>query len=195
MHAASTLFLECGFVATSMDMVASRAGVSKQTVYSHFANKDALYVDVIGDKCAQYSFDEEHISLDENDLEGSLTRLGYQFIKLISDPEVVATYKALIGGVNTSKHVAELFYHAGTQRGLGLLLDYLTKQSIYPVPEAIARPLSAMFFNTLKGEYHIKNLLSLPTDQTKEKLDQHIQQTIKWVMLCLRHESEKLNNF
>lgn len=36
-------FLEKGFQATSMDALAARAGVSKRTVYNHFASKEALF--------------------------------------------------------------------------------------------------------------------------------------------------------
>lgn len=46
-EAASLLFLEQGFDGTSMDEVAKRAGVSKQTVYSHFSGKEQLFSHVI----------------------------------------------------------------------------------------------------------------------------------------------------
>ncbi len=36
-------FLACGYAATSMDRVASTAGVSKATVYSHFQDKEGLF--------------------------------------------------------------------------------------------------------------------------------------------------------
>lgn len=39
---AQQLFLELGFSATTMPLVAERAGVSVQTVYKHFANKAGL---------------------------------------------------------------------------------------------------------------------------------------------------------
>ena len=57
LHAASELFLSQGFQGTSMDAVAKRAGVSKQTVYSHFANKEELFKACIGAKVAGYGFD------------------------------------------------------------------------------------------------------------------------------------------
>ena len=40
--AASARFFELGILATTMDLVAKRAGVSKMTVYAHFAKKPAL---------------------------------------------------------------------------------------------------------------------------------------------------------
>ncbi len=191
MQAASALFLECGFASTSMDLVASRAGVSKQTVYSHFDNKDSLYVAVIENKCSQYSFDDEIIELDAEHFEKSLNHLGQQFIRLLSDPEVIATYKALIGGVNTNQHIAELFYNAGSRRGRKILSDFLITQQTYPIPESCAEKVSILFFSALKGEYHIKNLLGLSTEKDMEHFEAHVEQVVSWVMLCLQHESAK----
>ena len=189
MQAASALFLECGFASTSMDLVASRAGVSKQTVYSHFNNKDALYVAVIEDKCSQYCFDEEILNMDASHFEKSLNKLGHQFIKLLSDPEVIATYKALIGGVNTNQHISELFYDTGSRRGRKILSDFLKAQHTYPVSTQYAEKVSTLFFSALKGEFHIKNLLGLSTKEDSENLDQHVEQVVEWVMLCLKHET------
>ncbi|MBP7665126.1 MAG: TetR/AcrR family transcriptional regulator, partial [Shewanella sp.] len=42
--AAIDLFCRQGFPHTSMDEVAKLAGVSKQTVYSHYGSKDELFV-------------------------------------------------------------------------------------------------------------------------------------------------------
>ena len=35
-----------------MDKVAKEAGVSKQTVYSHFKDKESLFVETVGARCA-----------------------------------------------------------------------------------------------------------------------------------------------
>ena len=45
--AATQAFLELGFNATSMDLVARRAKVSKVTVYTHFKNKKSLFGAII----------------------------------------------------------------------------------------------------------------------------------------------------
>ncbi|MCY7294621.1 TetR/AcrR family transcriptional regulator [Alteromonas sp. a30] len=193
LKAASTLFLECGFASTSMDLVANRAGVSKQTVYSHFENKDRLYVAVIEGKCSQYCFDEDNLQLNPEDLETSLKHLGHQFIKLLSDPEVIATYKALIGDIGNNPHIAELFYSAGSRRGRKILADYFVLQERYPIPQDVAEKVSILFFSTLKGEFHIRNLLGLTSEYPPHYFKQHVNQVVEWILLCLAHESNKLS--
>ena len=46
--AAKRTFLAAGFGAVSMDTIAREAGVSKATVYAHFAGKEELFGAVIG---------------------------------------------------------------------------------------------------------------------------------------------------
>ena len=49
--AAKRTFLAAGFGAVSMDTIAREAGVSKATVYAHFAGKEELFGAVIGREC------------------------------------------------------------------------------------------------------------------------------------------------
>jgi AcrR family transcriptional regulator len=46
-HAALTLFSERGIEATSMDAIARSSGVSKATIYNHWADKEALLMEVM----------------------------------------------------------------------------------------------------------------------------------------------------
>jgi AcrR family transcriptional regulator len=47
LEAATNLFAERGIDATSMDAIAAASGVSKATVYKHWADKDALCLEVL----------------------------------------------------------------------------------------------------------------------------------------------------
>ena len=47
--AAESLFLAHGYGAVSMDAIAKRAGVSKATLYAHFASKDALFAGIMAE--------------------------------------------------------------------------------------------------------------------------------------------------
>ena len=53
LQAGSRVFLQSGYGAASMDAIANEAKVSKQTVYSHFGAKDALFEAIIESKCAE----------------------------------------------------------------------------------------------------------------------------------------------
>jgi len=48
-RAALKLFLKNGYEGTSVDDIASDAGVAKQTVYSHFRDKETLFRTLVGD--------------------------------------------------------------------------------------------------------------------------------------------------
>src|SRR5215470_18165369 len=46
--AAHRLFLQQGYLATSIDAILAEAGIaSRETLYRHYANKEALFVDVL----------------------------------------------------------------------------------------------------------------------------------------------------
>lgn len=48
-EAAEEMFAREGFAATSIDMIAARACVSRQTVYNHYGDKEQLFVAVVRD--------------------------------------------------------------------------------------------------------------------------------------------------
>ena len=47
LEVASELFLQKGYLGTSMDEIAEQARISKQTAYKHFASKEALFVAIV----------------------------------------------------------------------------------------------------------------------------------------------------
>ena len=52
-EAAGELFIAQGYGAVSMDAIARAAGVSKATLYAHFASKDKLFATIINEACQQ----------------------------------------------------------------------------------------------------------------------------------------------
>lgn len=84
-HAARTLFLRDGYARVSMDAVAARAGVSKPTLYKHFAGKEALFLAVVEESTAEMAAElgalvERHLGGAVDDVERSLAALGRAWI-------------------------------------------------------------------------------------------------------------------
>jgi len=72
LEAALALFAKRGIVGTSMDAVAEASGVSKATIYNHWADKDALCLEALG---RLHGLDDVAPPVDSGDLQRDLTEI------------------------------------------------------------------------------------------------------------------------
>jgi AcrR family transcriptional regulator len=70
LNAALALFAERGIEATSMDAIAQASGVSKATIYNHWADKEALLLEVM---LMVNGLDREPEDIDTGDIQRDLT--------------------------------------------------------------------------------------------------------------------------
>ena len=125
-EAAGKCFLEQGLAATSMDEVARRAGVSKQTVYSHFQSKEDLFQAVIAGKCRRYTLETTEMPGDR-DLESGLLDFTRRYLDLVLDPQVVAMTRQLIAQSTKHPQMVELYRRAGPIPTMDCLARLLTE--------------------------------------------------------------------
>jgi TetR/AcrR family transcriptional repressor of mexJK operon len=125
LQAAGASFLELGLADTSMDRVAERAGVSKQTVYSHFKNKDALFQAVIRNKCEQFRLANSVSASDAGSMEAGLYEITREYLELALDPEVIAMTRQVAAQSNRSSAMARLFVEAGPQPSIAAFARFL----------------------------------------------------------------------
>lgn len=180
--AASDLFLQQGFSASSMDNVAQQAGVSKQTVYSHFENKEALFTAVIQHKVDEYQLDGETAACQQLSLETRLTNIARRFVSLLQDPAVNAMYRVVIGEIKTAPQAAELFYQAGPQHSFDMLQELIEQSNVSHLSQTDTQRIAVEFFNLLKGEYHMKAMLGLPCELTPEQENGLVDRSVEHVM-------------
>lgn len=98
-ESASKLFIEHGYPNTSMDKVAKEAGVSKQTVYSHFKDKETLFVETVGARCAASEFTSPYAK--KRSGASSLSRSSYTPVKTRSSYSK-SSYSKSSGSVRNS---------------------------------------------------------------------------------------------
>lgn len=188
LDSAADQFLQNGFSSTSMDMVAKQAGVSKQTVYSHFKNKDALFTAVVNKKCRDYQMDAENMADPTMSARAVLVAVGFQFVKLILDPEVISMYRLVIGEVVSNPHIAELFYQAGPQQATDILSQFMQNNEELQLPGDKAHYWSTTFFNLLKGDFHMRTMLGLADLLDEAEHQNEVEKFVDHLLLLIRAE-------
>lgn len=117
--AAAKLFLEKGYGATSMDDVAAAAGISKQTIYTHFPSKEDLFADlVLGNEQRANEFVASMIATfrEATDVESGLRDLGRTYLRFVIRPEVLQLRRLVIGEAGRFPDLARKYYEGVPQR-------------------------------------------------------------------------------
>jgi len=114
LEGARATFGELGYERASVDRVAARAGVSKATIYNHFADKRALFVACFSEE-ADALRDELRGSLGEpeGDLRLALGRGGEKLVRILVSPAIVCLYRHTIAEAGRFPEVGETLFERG----------------------------------------------------------------------------------
>lgn len=150
--AATELFLQRGFLATNMDEVAATAGVSKQTVYTHFGTKEALFLEIVtgmtgmaGDELQEQVADP----VDGRPIEAFLLDFAEQQLAIVMTPRLMQLRRLVIGEAERFPELGKRLHAKGPGRSIGRLTKILAH---YRDGGDIAAPdlrAAASFFNWL----------------------------------------------
>ena len=176
--AAVDLFLENGFDGTSMDEVAVRAGVSKQTVYSHFKSKEDLFTHCICEKCVSYELSEEFLDMDVPVVE-MLRNIGHKFSNLLLSEEAIRIKRLLCFSAEQSPQLGEMFYQAGPKHMIDLLTVYLQKQSELgrlSIPDF--RTAACQFLYMIHGEAHFCELMNVSSRPDAKSIERYVDDCV-----------------
>lgn len=179
LQAATELFLSQGFDGTNMDQIAINAQVSKQTVYSHFGGKEALFMAVIESKCQQHDITEDLFSLDLP-VRDVLESLAQHYTDLILSEEAIRLHRVCVSGGEKYSRIAELYWQGGPQWLQGKFAEYLAKKhdnGLVDTPNATHA--AQQFLYMLKGEVHLRKMLDLDTSSNEhENIQNYIESCI-----------------
>src|SRR5271154_3263447 len=163
--AAKRTFLGSGFGAVSMDTIAREAGVSKATVYAHFAGKEELFGAVIGRECERYLASFAVGELDPRDVRASLTVLGRRFLELVLSPDGIALHRIILAEVTRFPMLGEVFWRAGPERQRVQIEAFLQSAAALGTLSFDHTRLAAeQFLSLIRGEIQLRHLLRLEAD-------------------------------
>jgi TetR/AcrR family transcriptional repressor of mexJK operon len=160
LEAATTLFLRDGYRSTSMDGIAALAGVSKQTVYKHFADKDRLFSEIVTgtlDEVSEPVYNEVLGLEDSGDIEADLRDLARRLLAKVIQPQILQLRRLVIGEAARFPQLGRLFDERGPGRtieALAIAFERLSARGTLDVEDA---RLAAAHFNWL--------IMSIPLNQ------------------------------
>ena len=179
LEAAKILFPERGYEGTSMDAIAQAAGGSKLTVYSHFQDKDTLFVEAVKAKCEDILPSDLFVARFEGPIRGQLLRIGHAFFRLITSGESIAMHRIMSSQLPEGSHLPRLFWDAGPRRTVDALAAFLRAEDEageLRVPDpALA---ASQFFCLLKGETHARMICGCHDVPSPGDVDRHVDATV-----------------
>jgi len=142
LHGAMQVFLDSGYAGASMDRVAAAAGVAKNTIYSHFQDKEGLFaalIEWIAEQRLQTTFSQAMLSGEPAQV---LPHLARTFLETVaSDREYIDFLRLMIAESGRFPELAQLFVRYLPQQALAIVSDYLRSRPELDLPnsEAAAR--------------------------------------------------------
>ena len=139
--AARTLFMRNGYANTTVEDIAALAGLTKRTVYNNYADKEALFTQIVVDTIAYAEEfarglrDEFAEGITATLLRSALDDLGQRLALGIIRPEVIALRRLLIGEGRAFPALAREYF----DRAPGQVIDALASRFAYLAKAGLLR--------------------------------------------------------
>jgi TetR/AcrR family transcriptional repressor of mexJK operon len=175
LDAATELFLERGFDATSIDSVAEAARVSKPTVYGQYQDKRGLFEAVLRREIGRWlaplatAAEIQCTGKSAASIEKQLTELGHQVIAVANSKGSKAVTRILAAQATRSPELAELAYREGWSKAVAQvaqLLDQMMGRGLSKIDTMVA---AECYLDIVIGPSTRSAMYGLPLDLAAEK--------------------------
>ncbi len=178
LEAATMLFLENGYRGTSMELIATLARVSKQTVYKHFADKEALFNAIVTatvNEASDTVAAAVHDLQDSGDLATDLRALARRELELVMQPRILQLRRLVTAEAARFPSLGRMFYERGPGRTineLAAVFERLAGRGKLMINDPL---LAAAHFNWLVMSVPLNRamLLGIDTPPSRDELTRH----------------------
>jgi TetR/AcrR family transcriptional regulator, mexJK operon transcriptional repressor len=183
-EAATTVFLRNGYRGASMDEIAARAGVSKQTIYKRFPDKESLFAEIVVSTVDEAS-DPVHAEVrdleDTGDVEADLRDLARRQLLRVMQPRLLQLRRLVIGEAGRFPELGRVFYERGPGRTVDALADTFERLAERGLLEVDDPRLAAAHFNWLIMSSPLNRAMLLGRDEppASADLDRHVEAGVR----------------
>ncbi|SDR57169.1 transcriptional regulator, TetR family [Rhizobiales bacterium GAS113] len=148
-QAATAAFVSRGYDGTSMEEIATKAGVSKQTVYKHFTDKETLFTAVVQSTANHANDVVESVTTllsDTKFMEGGLQQLARHVVTMLMDEELLKLRRLIIANADRMPQLGRSWYEKGFGRMLASMASCFQKLTIRGLMQTSDSYLAASHF-------------------------------------------------
>jgi TetR/AcrR family transcriptional repressor of mexJK operon len=177
---AERIFLERGFTETTMQLVAARAGASKETLYRHFGNKEELFAEIVRRRSARITGGHDG----ELDVTGTprevLGRLGLNLLQFLTRADSLSFYRIMVAEAVRAPELGRIFYAQGPARVLSEVARYLGCATRRGELRCLEPELAAkLFLGTIVANYQILGLVAPGFEPFEgKKMRAHVEEAV-----------------
>jgi TetR/AcrR family transcriptional repressor of mexJK operon len=152
LEAAAKIFLDGGYLGTSVDDIATQADVAKQTIYTYFSNKETLFaamVSALSNEASDCVHNNVEEFSDSDDLQTYLVSYAVRQLKVVLTPRILQLRRLVIGEAGRFPELGAALYAGGPGRAIASLaatFERLRKRGLLSLPDPM---LAATQFNWL----------------------------------------------
>ena len=194
-EAAIEIFLDSGYLGASMEDIARKAGVAKQTVYAHFSNKKALFI-AIASVLSNDASDRVHNNVTEfqsgDDLETYLTEYALRQLKTVLVPRIVRLRRLVIGEVGRFPELGAALYAGGPGRAVASFAAALERLNTLGALSIADPMLAASQFNWLVMSAPLNQAMLLGDAAIPDAaaLSKHAKESVRMFLAAYRKERQ-----
>jgi AcrR family transcriptional regulator len=185
---ARQVFSELGFERASVDLIASRAGVSKATVYNHYEDKKALFV-----ACAMQESEEMRAELRAclaeaaGDVEQVLQFIGEKVMKVFLSPGFICLHRHIIAEVARFPEIGREIFERGptvTHEAIASYLERCDRSGALRIDDT--RAAAVQFLALCQGDLLARARLGILTYPVDEQVRETVSRAVRTFVRAFR---------
>ncbi|WP_420563590.1 TetR/AcrR family transcriptional regulator [Thalassobaculum sp.] len=186
LNAAAAAFMEHGFGPASVDLIARNAGVSKATVYTRFASKEAMFEAVVERERRRRHLDDV-LTDSHPDFETRLRAWAAGMVRVFTDPITTKVYRMVVAESPRFPELGRAFYRSAPMATRECLARQLELHGA-EAGLAIDDPMQAAadFIGLLRGDLQLRVLLDVEHQPDANRIDAVVDHAVRLFLRAYR---------